>query len=390
MRKLDYIDALRGLAILGVIMIHTNYYGKSDLPNTIQRIVEEGGRGVQLFYLASAFTLFLSFRNRISKEISPIRNFFLRRFFRIAPMYYIGIAYYLFQDGFGPRRWLGDQSHITGMNILSNCTFFHGFNPYWINSIVPGGWSIGVEMTFYAVLPFLFSKIKSLNHAFHFFIFSLILNSVLQLFFIKFQLIGDQRLWNDFLFFYFPSQLPIFSLGILLYFIVVEKESMRNISGRSILICSGLILAQLGTGTQIIFQNHILFGIAFLFLALALSTCKFKIIVNPVMNYIGKISFSMYLVHFAVLHWLTKFDFINYANNGIFNYAIRFFLVSVLTIVFSTLLYKIIEVPFQDMGKWLINRLEKSDSQTYRRSSIRRWPGAVTPAKLYEGATDIR
>jgi peptidoglycan/LPS O-acetylase OafA/YrhL len=390
MKKLEYVDALRGLAILGVIMIHTNYYGKSDLPHIIKGIVEEGGRGVQLFYLASAFTLFLSFKSRLLKEKSPIRNFFLRRFFRIAPLYYLGIAYYLFQDGFGARHWLGDETHITGLNILSNATFLHGFNAHWINSIVPGGWSIAVEMTFYAVLPFLFSKIKSLNQAFNFFMISLILKSALQLFFIQFPLVCDLVLWNDFLFFYFPSQLPVFALGIIFYFIVIEKESMRSISGKSILIFSGLLLAQLATGTEIIFQNHILFSIGFLLLGFALSTYRFKMIVNPIINYIGKISYSMYLVHFAVLHWLTQFNYINYSDNGILNYAMRYCIVLALTIIFSAFLYKIIELPFQDIGKRLIIRLEKSDAQTHRRNPISSWLTLLTSAQRQKRVSGIR
>ncbi len=66
MKKLDYIDALRGLAILGVIMVHS--ISDSNLPFIVERIFGQGARGVQLFYLASAFTLFLSFSNRIDKE----------------------------------------------------------------------------------------------------------------------------------------------------------------------------------------------------------------------------------------------------------------------------------------------------------------------------------
>ena len=75
MKKLDYVDALRGIAILGVIMVHTSQYGHYNVPKIIANIIDQGARGVQLFYLASAFTLFLSFKNRLSREKSPIRNF---------------------------------------------------------------------------------------------------------------------------------------------------------------------------------------------------------------------------------------------------------------------------------------------------------------------------
>ena len=59
----------------------------------LQILANKGKYGVQLFFIASAFTLFLS-RHRRS-EVGN-KNFFIRRFFRIAPMYYLGIILYLF------------------------------------------------------------------------------------------------------------------------------------------------------------------------------------------------------------------------------------------------------------------------------------------------------
>ncbi|MGV8947466.1 MAG: acyltransferase family protein [Lutibacter sp.] len=358
MKKLDYIDALRGVAILAVLIVHTNQYGSTTLPLTIKNIIGQGSRGVQLFYLASAFTLFLSFKNRYTREKLPLRNFFIRRLFRIAPMYYLGICYYLFQDGFGPRYFLGDATQISTLNILSNFTFLHGFNPYWINSLVPGGWSIGVEMTFYAIMPLLFFKIKNINHAFNFFIISTSISLFLNLLLMKFPLIGFDRLWGEFLFLYFPSQLPVFSLGILLYFVIAENESLKNISGKSILVFSGMVMIQISIGFQFI-SHHVLFGFAFFLLAYGLSVFRFKLIVNPVINHIGKISYSMYLVHIAVLYWLNEFNFVDYWNNGMLNFSTRFLVVLVLTSLISTITYNIIEVPFQNVGKKIINRWEK-------------------------------
>ncbi len=358
MKKLDYVDSLRGLAILCVIMIHTNQFGNSSVPIILRKIIGEGARGVQLFYLASAFTLFLSFKNRCDKEKFPVRNFFIRRLFRIAPLYYLGIVYYIFQDGLGSRYWLGSEPHITVLNIISNFTFLHAFNPFWINSLVPGGWSIGVEMTFYAIFPLLFLKIKSLNQAFIFFIISILLRLLLQLEFEKFPLIMDSRLWNEYLFLYFPSQMPVFALGIILYFIIIENETSKAVSGKLIILMCGLMLVQLTLNTPYFFPHHILFGIGFLGLGIALSKFRFMLFVNPVINYIGRISFSMYLVHFAVLHWLAYYHFIDFFENGTVNYLTRLGLVFGLTVLLSGLLYRAIEIPFQRMGKKMILRLE--------------------------------
>jgi peptidoglycan/LPS O-acetylase OafA/YrhL len=362
MKKLDYVDSLRGLAILSVIMVHTFLYGKLNPSGNIANILLSGSMGVQLFFLASAFTLYLSYKNRSTKEIFPVRNFFMRRFFRIAPMYYLGIGYYLFQNGFGARYWLGDETHITTSNIVSNFTFSHGFNPYWINSLVPGGWSIGVEMMFYVMLPFLFSKIKNINQAFIFFVGSLILHVFLYELFIKFPLIKYERLWQEYLFFYFPSQLPVFMLGIILYFIVIEKESVRNISGKWILLFSGLVLVHLASATKIILTNHVIFSIGFLILGYALSTFRFKFLVNPIINHIGKVSFSIYLVHFAIIYWLQRFNLLDYSQNSLLNYMTRFLVVVVLSVIVSTLLYNVIEIPFQNLGKYIIERWEKKST----------------------------
>ncbi len=228
--KLDYVDTLRALAILGVLLVHVNQSGLIATPKIFSKIANEGARGVQLFYVASAFTIFLSLKNRAQKERHSVRNFFIRRFFRIAPMYYLGICYYLYQDGFGPRQWLGDETHIASLNIASNFTFTHAFNPYWITSLVPGGWSIGVEMCFYAIVPFLFMRIKNTNQAFHFFIVTLLLRYALHIILIHLHPITDAWLWQAYLSLYFPSQLPIFALGILLYFVLIENKRGGGVS----------------------------------------------------------------------------------------------------------------------------------------------------------------
>ncbi len=359
MKKLDYIDALRGLAVLGVVIVHVNLYGRSNANHPLlDKLAWEGGKGVQLFFMASAMTLFISMGKGHAGEKSPIRNFFIRRFFRIAPMYYLGIAYYLLQEGFGPRYWLGDGAGVSIANILSNLTFLHGLNPYWITSVVPGGWSIAVEMMFYMVLPFLFSKVKNLNQAFNLFLITLVMRFLLELFFNSHMLISHAGLWEAYLFFYFPGQLPIFALGIMMYFIIIDQQKLKDVSAWSLLILGLLLITQLVAGMQGLFSRHILFGAGFLALGIALSKYRFPLIVNPVIKYIGKISFSMYLVHFGVLYWLTKLNFIDYVSNDFLNFGLRYLLVTAITILLSSITYRFVEVPFQGLGKNLIARLE--------------------------------
>ena len=159
-KALKYIDAVRGYAILGVIMIHTLTVAQ---PTNIylQILANKGKYGVQLFFIASAFTLFLSQKRR--SEVGK-KNFFIRRFFRIAPMYYLGIILYLFvfkevsNSYNGNLKYCG-ESVISFFNIFSNFFFINSTNPSWCSTIVPGGATISVEMIFYLIVPFLYSKI---------------------------------------------------------------------------------------------------------------------------------------------------------------------------------------------------------------------------------------
>ncbi|MEI8203327.1 MAG: acyltransferase [Bacteroidota bacterium] len=362
--KFKYIDSLRGLAILGVLIVHCSQYGNQFYSHNVivKSFFENGARGVQLFFLASAFTLFFSMDNRIKKEKTPIINYFIRRFFRIAPMYYIGIMYYLWQDGLGYRYWLADENSITIGNILSNVFFLHGFNPYWMNSVIIGGWSIAVEMIFYLIVPFLFNKIKNSQQAFVFVVFSLLFRYALNIILTHHQLVPAKWLWEAYLFFYFPSQLPIFSLGILLYFIIKEKYEMK-ISPLLVLISSAILVLHL-QGFEILPQ-HFLFGISFVLLAIALSEFEFKALVNVVTMSIGKVSYSMYIVHFAVLYWLEKLNFVDYINVtstflSVINYGIRLVILIILTVIISNVFYKYIEVPFQTVGKKLIAKINNN------------------------------
>ncbi len=151
-RTLDFIDRLRGLAILLVIAMH---YLQVFASPVLRDWGEIGQVGVQLFFLASAFTLCLSADNR-RDEPHRLRAYAIRRWFRIAPIYYCGIVFY---------TWMfihdGEGAHYTAGNILANVALVHGLVPSANNTIVPGGWTIATEMLFYAVFPLLYPALDA-------------------------------------------------------------------------------------------------------------------------------------------------------------------------------------------------------------------------------------
>ncbi len=350
LKKLDFIDSLRGWAVLGVICIHVYIWLPWHGP--LEWFLLKGNRGVQLFYLLSAFTLFNSLSIR-KVEKYPLINYFIRRFFRIAPLFYLSIIYYLWQDGWGPRYWLGDVQEISSANVLATFTFTNGWNPYWINSIVPGGWSIAVEMGFYLLLPLLFKYCKNIKSATAMAIFSFILMKFLQYILLHHPLISDVNLWREFTFLYLPSQLPIFCLGIILYFLWKNKGNLSTLSMIiNYLISIGFIyLSFLWDGKYI--AEHVLFAGAFLLMSFNLSKKKLLLLVNPLIGYLGKISFSLYLVHHAIINGLKEQHLLT-----INHFSLGFLLTILGSLVLGSITFYGIERPGMALGKQIIAKIE--------------------------------
>jgi len=360
-QKLDYIDVIRGIAILMVVITHTAQQGIVKLPHALSVFLSLGARGVQLFFIASAFTLFRSYTQRNRNEKSPVKNFFIRRFFRIAPIYYLGILYYLIRITYNLPYWQGNQIVITKFNIISNFFYCNGLSPYWINSVVPGGWSITVEMFFYILFPFLFKRIRNINSAFIFLNLSLVIKLVLQEIFQYSNFISDAYLWREFLFYYFPSQLPIFALGIILYFLIENADNIKLVKTKNFTFLFILLPLQIGSKFDFLYLNHIIFGIIFIGFAIFLSKGKFNFLSQSFIRYIGKISFSIYIIHFIVIAWLAKFHLIDFCDNYLINFMLRFTVVLLLSVFISTLSYRIIEIPFQNLAKRLILKAENNN-----------------------------
>jgi peptidoglycan/LPS O-acetylase OafA/YrhL len=273
-------------------------------------------------------------------------------------MYYLGILYFLWQEGFGTRYWLGDLESISICNVLANVFFVNDFYPYWITSVVPGGWSIGVEMTFYLMIPFLVSKINTLSKSINFTLLTIILSLGLYVILENNVLISSARLWNEYLFFYLPNQLPVFGCGIILYFLIIKKDYELSLNNLLLGILTIIIL--------LIFKNSIHSNLPFAFLfsifIYLLSRVNIRLFVNKLTIFMGNISYSSYLVHFALLHWMKELQLLNFLNVKTYgfylvNFFFNFLLVSIITAMISYLTYLFIEKPFIKYGKQLIQKL---------------------------------
>lgn len=295
--NLAFVDRMRGLAILMVIALHYTQVFATPL---IRGLFEFGQAGVQLFFVASAFTLCLSADNR-RDEARPLRNFLIRRVFRIAPLYWLGIL--LYAAVFWPDR---EAAAFTPLNITANLLLIHGLVPAANNSIVPGGWTIGTEVLFYLLFPFAYAALDRAwqRHGRR----ALVLAFALALL-ISLGWQGWFRLqngfWltnNGFAYGALPTQLPVFVLGMVWYLAGWREGRMRlglrrNLAGGLILLvaCAGVI----GGDVKPLFGLlPVLAGGAAVLLGNALHGGWLEL---PWLEEIGKVSYSLYILHFAVV-----------------------------------------------------------------------------------------
>jgi peptidoglycan/LPS O-acetylase OafA/YrhL len=354
--KLKYIDSMRGIAILMVILVHTviTVPGKSKI---IGAISEYGQMGVQLFFVASAFTLCQSWYWR-DQEPHQLYNYVIRRLFRIAPLYYLGVLIY-----FAVGIIENSATQYNPLNILANMAFLHGFYPPANNNIVPGGWSIGTEMAFYVLFPLLvalFNQIKK----------SVAVTSVivLSLTILAAQVLGGMlQVWsgqamanNSFVYFNIVVQLPVFVLGMVYFFLNRDrlwpfKSLLPNVCG--FVLLSGVALGLWFTKQPYLFSViPIVSGMSFLFL---MKIFELKDSLNyPLLQRIGTVSYSMYIFHYIFAHHLaTKISGSLAKIVGSDLTMVILFVLSV-AVTFQVALFseRLIESYFVNLGKQIIKK----------------------------------
>jgi len=148
---------LRGLAAVAVLLFHLHHLVALPLPPRCGFIGTHFGLGVKLFFVLSGFSLCHSTIHSMGRP-TWIRDYLLKRFFRIAPLFYAMLAVwvaYFWRHGSVPDI----------ADVLLNLTFTFNFVPGRHESLVAAGWTIGVEMIFYCLLPVLLATIRGLRGA---------------------------------------------------------------------------------------------------------------------------------------------------------------------------------------------------------------------------------
>lgn len=353
-KKLFGLDHLRTLAIALVFLFH---YRMFNHPAWIDDVGSFGWTGVDLFFVLSGYLIAGQLFNSVSqgKNIS-LKEFFIKRFFRIIPAYATVVAIYFLLPAFHEREALpplwkfATFTQNFGLNLRTHGTFSHA-------------WSLCIEEQFYLLLPLIitsFLYFKAGKKA-AWLIGALFIGGFLLRFISWHNMVeplidkdGFGFTWYKWIYYPTYNRLDGLLVGIsiagLFQFYPSFKEKMTRHG--NLLLLTGLIVL---TGCYFLCEDPYTFaasiagfpavaiGYGFLVMAAVSSSCFLYRVNSRITTAIATLSYGTYLTHKGVVHlaqqYLGKWGI---AADG----TLMFLLCIVIAALGALLLRHIIEKPF--------------------------------------------
>lgn len=349
--KYEYIDSLKGLSMIFIVLYHLYAIEKYNIPESLKNIINQGPRGVQMFFIISALTLCMSLSRKMNEEKHFWFTYLLRRFFRIAPVFYfVTILNYLFFH-INPADYLPAKIPISSGLILSSITFINGFSPNWIGTSVPGGWIITVTVMFYILLPFIFKKVNNLISTFKLLVLSLIIWNIVTFIILKYTSFNTNIIMQFYASAFIITQLPIFICGIGLFFIIRDNNIHKIKLNSNILLITSIVVYLALERAIYILPIHFLPSVALTGLIYSQHINPSRLIVNKFTAYIGKISYSIFLTHFIIILYINRLFYFKVSISPILDMLVHFVLLMGISVLVSTIVHYFIEMPSINLGE---------------------------------------
>ena len=352
-KRIEFLDSVRGVAALFVLMSHTLAFLNWSM--SIQwifwvpffSILFSGKQAVCMFFVLSGYILSRPF---IKNEGDPapkkinIITFYIRRFIRIWPPWFavflasiVAKKYFFSPEKTQPEMtdWIKMfwQHSLVFKDYLKQCLFLeHDSTKQLLNQ----DWSLGIELKGSILIPLFILMRKR--------------------YFAYFAMAGAVFFLNT------GPRYISFMIGVMLAsnldFLIGKVNCMKLVQ-RVFLLIIGLVLYQAHDFFANMLPNEVLvqklawvlssFGCAVLLVLIFCSKSAQSFLNLKIMTFIGKISFSLYLVQFIVILCILPRIVLFANNHGVVNeYAILTVIVFA-SILFSALLacvnYYLVEVP---------------------------------------------
>ncbi len=332
------IDGLRAVAVLTILLYHIGF---SQTPG--------GFVGVDIFFVISGFLITRNILSEIQAGTFSFADFYTRRARRLLPAFFFTLA-----ASIGVAFWLFSPAHFEQFGasllyaLLSVSNFFFWREAGYFDSAselkpLLHTWSLSVEEQFYLIWPALLVLLSLARRKY------LIPTFITALGFISLYL--SQRLsvsQPSNAFFLLPTRIFEFAIGAACVWFI--KFQPRNKAVLEVLALIGLAMIIWATGrfnsTTLFPSYHALIpciGTALLIYA-GQAPLTGLLLRNPIAVGLGRISYSVYLIHWPLIVFYKYWLFTPISDNE--SWALL-----ALSIIFGAVMWKFIETPFRSKAQ---------------------------------------
>ncbi|MGX9730958.1 acyltransferase family protein [Janthinobacterium aestuarii] len=367
--RFEELDGLRGLASFSVFLSHVYLMQKVDivpasLSGSFLRSLWDGDAAVYLFFILSGFVLALPYFTRERKPIQLL-SYLVRRVFRIYPAYLVALLFslvlmhFVFAKGglYGLSDWINTfwRGEVSIAEVLRHITMVGPDT----NKIDPPVWTLRLELIISAVFPLIIYVLQGKN--------SRVLCGAVVVAFAAFFFLKPTA------FLYFALFITGGILAKLHQALATYLLRLPSTVGALLLACAFFLYSSRFT-VQAVGNNETLWhclvgaGAAFLII-LAISYTPFTALLRtrPV-QFLGDISYSLYLLHFPILLALSSLIFP--ATQSLILCAAIALVISVGAAYLSL---RFVERPFQALGRRVSNSGMIVAVQETVRTKMARW-----------------
>lgn len=373
--QLAFLDGLRGFASLWVLVGHAMFLTGYKIG-----LFAQPDLAVEVFIIISGFLMTYHYQMREAREpwTAPEtwRTFWIRRFFRIAPLYYVCLAVALIA---GPELWQSRLDAATAIpgaleqearyadryldqsltNVLMHVSFLFGMtSTHNFRTALPD-WSIGLEMQYYLVFPLLMILVLKLGRLAG---MALLVGAM-----------AVAGVWLDRngyvvgAYSMLPMKFHLFAAGML---IAMTLRADAKWAWLLVLGAIAVIFVPLGGGRSALhrgFKIGIVLGFVILLykdrlpaLLKVPAGLLDRAFSNPLSRWIGDVSYGVYLIHLLVMLPVCGWLAMNFpAMTPLPRFLSALAMTSVLTYGAAWLAYRFIEEPGIAVGRRIAARYRK-------------------------------
>jgi peptidoglycan/LPS O-acetylase OafA/YrhL len=338
------IDYLRGVLAFLIMVYHYMSWQEFLLPDATSFLTRSSLYGVSLFFIISGFSLTVTYYERFTYiNFTLIIDYWLKRFSRIYPLFWLIVSTYLILVYFGGKDF---PSFI---EIISNFTVTFALFPT-LSGLTAGSWSIGIEIVFYIFFPFLIYFLHQ---------FKRLISGIFIIFILLSMYISSYEMYSDCIedgywkiYMNLMNHVYFFIFGMLIALVYLHKKNWF-FANRFLLISGILFIVILfkfypleGNIVTLLWQeNRIFFSVCIFTLFILVLIYNSHIdntkVINKILNYFGDISYTLYLLHPIIYLIVSHF----FKSSSI----VKSIIMIILTVLVSTIVHFVYEIKMKDM-----------------------------------------